>query len=75
MGCEQCAGTGYRGRVGIYEMLCFDDTIRTMVREGATSVQIIQAARKNDFMLMREDGILKVLRGKTTMEELFQVVD
>lgn len=56
-------------------MLTFTDEIRKMIREGSDPKSIIEQARKNDFMLMREDGVLKAMRGKTTLEELFRAVD
>ena len=72
--CEQCGMTGYHGRIGIYEVLALNDTIRTLIREGASPIEIMKAARENDLVLMREDGIMKAMRGKTSLEELFRVV-
>ena len=66
--------TGYHGRIGIYEVLALNDTIRTLIREGASPIEIMKAARENDLVLMREDGIMKAMRGKTSLEELFRVV-
>jgi type II secretory ATPase GspE/PulE/Tfp pilus assembly ATPase PilB-like protein len=61
--------------MGVFEVLTFTDEIRKMIREGSDPKSIIEQARKNDFMLMREDGVLKAMRGKTTLEELFRAVD
>ncbi|MDD2745301.1 MAG: GspE/PulE family protein [Candidatus Gracilibacteria bacterium] len=74
-GCEHCGYTGYKGRMGIYEVLYISDTIRAMIRNGASPVEILAEARKNDLILMREDGVLKAMRGKTSLEEVFSVID
>lgn len=73
--CPECGMTGYRGRIGIYEVLAFNDEIRTLVREWQSPVKIMEAARQNDFILMREDGIMKAMQGKTSLEEIFRVID
>lgn len=74
-GCEHCGYTGYKWRVGIFEVLYFSDAIRSLVREWATPVEILAAGREQDLILMREDGVLKAMRGKTTLKELFGVID
>ncbi len=74
-GCEHCGFTGYRGRLGIYEVLHFNDDIRKLIRDGASPAQILVEARKNDLILMREDGVLKAMRGKTSLEEVFSVIE
>ena len=74
-GCTECGMTWYKGRIGIYEVLNFSDIIRTLIRRGSSPKDIITAARKWDLMLMREDGILKAMQGKTSLDELFKVID
>ncbi len=74
-GCEECGFTGYRGRMGIYEVLHFSPEIRTLIRNGASPAEILTEARKNDLILMREDGVLKAMRGKTSIEEVFSVIE
>lgn len=73
--CHECGMTGYKGRIGIYEVLVFSEEIRTLIREWASPKEIITAARKEDLILMREDGIMKAMQGKTSLEELFKVID
>jgi type IV pilus assembly protein PilB len=73
--CEVCSMTGYKGRIGIYEVLSFSDEIRTLIRGGWSPKEIVDTARKWDLMLMREDGILKAMQGKTSLEELFKVIE
>ncbi len=74
-GCETCGMTGYKWRVGIYEVMSFSEDIRKLIRAGSSPREIIDTARKWDLMLMREDGILKAMQGKTSLEELFKVID
>ncbi len=74
-GCEHCSMTGYKGRIGIYEVLNFSDEIRSLIRAGWSPKEIVDTARKWDLMLMREDGILKAMQGKTSLEELFKVIE
>ncbi len=74
-GCEVCGMTGYKWRIGVYEVLSFTDEIRALIRGGSSPKEIIETARKWDLMLMREDGILKAMQGKTSLEELFKVIE
>ncbi|MFA6090856.1 MAG: GspE/PulE family protein [Candidatus Gracilibacteria bacterium] len=74
-GCEHCGYTGFKGRVGIFEVLHFSSEIRTLIRNGASPAEILEKGREQDLVLMREDGVLKAMRGKTTLEELFSVID
>ena len=61
--------------MGIYEVLHFNDAIRRLIRAGASPAEILTEARNNDLILMREDGVLKAMRGKTSLEEVFSVID
>ncbi len=73
-GCDFCNNKGYRGRIGIYELLCVDDAIKKMVMEEATFDEIRTFARKEKgFKTLREDGISKVRKGITTPEEIMRV--
>lgn len=75
VGCEHCGFTGYKGRLGIYEVLHVNDPIRKLIRDGGSPTEVLVEARKNDLILMREDGVLKAMRGKTSLEEVFNVID
>jgi type II secretory ATPase GspE/PulE/Tfp pilus assembly ATPase PilB-like protein len=55
--------------------MSFTDDIRALIRGGSNPKEIIDAARKWDLMLMREDGILKAMQGKTSLDELFKVIE
>jgi len=69
-GCGRCGQTGYRGRVGIYELLKFDTTIQQLVEQNATSHGLRDAALASGMRLMWEDGMDKARLGQTTLEEI-----
>ncbi|HEV3272282.1 MAG TPA: ATPase, T2SS/T4P/T4SS family [Candidatus Methylacidiphilales bacterium] len=69
-GCDKCRDTGYRGRMGIFEICVLDDEIRSMVNEGLSVSMIRQRARDLGMRTLREDGIRKVLAGMTTPDEV-----
>jgi type IV pilus assembly protein PilB len=73
-GCEACDNTGYKGRVGIYEILVFDDAIRTAVRNGGRNDEIRDLARNNGMKMMQEYALDAVRNGLTTIEEAQRVV-
>ncbi|HYI97776.1 MAG TPA: type II secretion system ATPase GspE [Bryobacteraceae bacterium] len=72
-GCESCFGTGYTGRVGIFELMELNDEIRRKIMAGADAVDLTQSARKNGMRNLREDGWLKVRNGITTVDEVMRV--
>ncbi len=72
-GCTACKQTGYRGRIGIYEVLLTNDQIRELVLQKAPATAIQAAARKNGMRTLREAGLRKVLQGLTTVEEVLRV--
>ncbi len=72
-GCSECGGTGYIGRVGIYEMLVPNREIRTLVENGASAMDIHQASRNAGMKTLREEGIYKILYGITSVDEVIRV--
>jgi general secretion pathway protein E len=72
-GCEQCNGTGYRGRQGIFELMELNDEIRSLVMKGADAGVLTAAALRNGMRPLREDGWLKIENGTTTVEEVVRV--
>ncbi len=72
-GCDHCNGTGYRGRMGIFEIFLISDEIRTMIYENASAARLRSRARAEGMRTMREDGVRKVLAGLTTIEEVVSV--
>ncbi len=72
-GCNACAGTGYRGRTGIYELLSISDELREMVAQRAPLAEIREQARLRGMRSLRHDGLAKAARGITTLEEVLRV--
>lgn len=75
VGCEKCNFTGYKGRIGVYEAIMMDKAIEEIIRENPSEREIKQAARPQGVYDMRQDGIIKVITGVTTLDELERVVD
>jgi general secretion pathway protein E len=71
-GCVECLQSGYRGRTGIYEMIEIDDTLSTMIHDGAGQRTLEKYCRTRSHSL-REDGIRKLLQGETTLDEVLRV--
>jgi type IV pilus assembly protein PilB len=74
VGCDQCNHTGYRGRIGIYEVMRVTDKLRRLVASRVTEDQIRDAAVAGGMITLGEDGLSKVKSGVTTPEELLRVV-
>ncbi len=72
-GCDQCFNTGYRGRIGIFELLVINDSIRRLINRSASAFEIKEEARKFGFKTMFEHGIELIAKGITTPEELLSV--
>ena len=70
VGCEKCRGKGFRGRLGIFEIMVTDDEIRQMINNNATTLQLRHRTRELGMRTLREDGVRKVLAGMTTAEEV-----
>ena len=68
-----CANTGYRGRIAIFEILVLDQKIKMLVQRTYDAFQIKQEALKSGLVTLRRDGIEKVLRGLTSIEEVVRV--
>jgi type II secretory ATPase GspE/PulE/Tfp pilus assembly ATPase PilB-like protein len=74
-GCEKCNFTGYKGRIGIFEAIVTDEEIEKVVRDNPSEREIKKAAEHQDLLSIRQDGVLKVLAGITSLSELKRVVD
>ena len=74
VGCKDCNFTGYRGRIGVYETFLIDDEIERFILTSPSIVDIRELAIKKGMVLMRQDGLIKVLEGITTIEEVERVV-
>jgi len=74
-GCKTCRGIGYSGRTGIFEVLEVSDQIRQIIDKGASGEDIEKVAIKEGMQTMVEDGLMKVVKGITTLEELLRVIN
>src|SRR4029079_4999944 len=74
VGCDQCNHTGYRGRIGIYEVMRITDKLRRLIAARVTEDQIRDTAVSGGMITLGEDGLAKVKSGVTTPEELLRVV-
>ena len=74
-GCEKCGFSGFKGRTGIYEAIISDEKIEAVVKENPSEREIAKAAENQGILNMKEDGIIKVLRGITSLDELGRVID
>ncbi|HLW36719.1 MAG TPA: GspE/PulE family protein [Chthoniobacterales bacterium] len=72
-GCEQCRGTGYKGRMGIFEIFVLDDEVSHMINKRSSTLNLRQRARELGMRTLREDGIRKVLAGVTTADEVISI--
>lgn len=72
--CTNCGGLGFRGRIGVYELLVINDRMRDLVRDKAPISTLRAEARKNGMLYMREEGLRLVVRGVTSVDELMRVV-
>jgi RNA polymerase subunit RPABC4/transcription elongation factor Spt4 len=73
-GCPRCSDTGYLGRTGIYELFVMNDDYRHLITEDYKEAQIFDMARSNGMKTLIEDGVEKVRRGETTLDELLRVI-
>ena len=74
-GCDECNHTGYRGRQGLFEAIMIDNAVAALLVENPSEREIKIAARPQGILDMRQDGVLKVLKGETDLGELSRVVD
>ena len=72
MGCENCNKTGHRGRFGVFEVFVVDDSVRKLIFEKVSGVQLRARAREMGMRSLREDGARKVVAGMTTADEVIK---
>jgi type IV pilus assembly protein PilB len=73
-GCKDCRHTGYRGRLGVFELLVMTERVRTAIQERQSAEQIRRAAIQDGMVALREDALRKVLSGVTTLDEVLRAV-
>lgn len=67
--------SGHKGRTGVYEAIFMDDELGTFLRENPSEGDVVKSVRRQGFLTMAQDGVLKALAGETSLEEVFRVVD
>ncbi|NUP90672.1 MAG: type IV-A pilus assembly ATPase PilB [Candidatus Sumerlaeia bacterium] len=72
-GCQRCSGTGYRGRLALYEIMAIGDKMRDFIMTGATTNQLKKFAIQEGMKSLRQSGLTKIIQGKTTIEEVLSV--
>ena len=74
-GCKECSGLGYKGQIGIFEILKITDEIKDIIlAEKVSENRIKEIAKREGMVSLAQDGIIKALRGITALEEVFRVV-
>jgi type IV pilus assembly protein PilB len=69
-GCDTCGGSGYKGRAGLYEVMAFSPELRRMILKGASTAELQEQAVADGMLTLRMDGIVKIKKGVTTLEEV-----
>jgi type IV pilus assembly protein PilB len=69
-GCDACGGTGYRGRQGLYEVMTLSPEIRRMILKGSSAPELMEQAVEDGMLTLRMDGLMKIKKGVTTLEEV-----
>jgi len=73
-GCARCGNSGYSGRIAIVEVFDINDKIKDIIMDKNKNLRFEDVKKSQDFITMKQDGIIKVLRGETTMEEILRVI-
>jgi type IV pilus assembly protein PilB len=72
-GCRTCGGTGYKGRIALYEVMLFTDALKQLVLEGSSTIEIKAEAIRQGMKTLRMSGVSKIVEGITTVEEVGRV--
>jgi type IV pilus assembly protein PilB len=75
VGCERCKGSGYKGRVGVYQVMAISDEMRRLIMRGGNALEIADQARLEGIRDLRQSGLLKVRQGITSLEEVMAVTN
>ncbi len=73
-GCEQCNGQGYKGRMGIYEVLYMSEAIKKLILAGTASFEIQKVAQQEGMVTLEQDGLIKAIKGETSLEEVYKLI-
>jgi len=75
VGCDRCKGSGYKGRVGVYQVMSISDEMRRLIMRGGNALEIADQARLEGIRDLRQSGLLKVKQGVTSLEEVMAVTN
>lgn len=75
IGCDKCNKTGYKGRIGIFEAILIDESVEKIIQENPSEREIKKATMSQGLLDMKQDGIIKALKGTTSIDELERVID
>lgn len=75
VGCDKCNKTGYKGRVGIFEAILIDESVENIIQENPSEREIKKATAHQGMLDMKQDGVIKILNGLTSLSELQRVID
>jgi len=75
VGCDNCKSTGYKGRVGIYEVMTISDEMRQLIMRSGTALDIAELSQREGIRNLRQSGLLKVKQGVTSLEEIEAVTN
>ena len=70
IGCDHCKGTGYKGRIGVYEVMPITDDMKQLIMRNGNSLDIAEQAQREGVRNLRQSGLLKVKSGVTSLEEI-----
>jgi type II secretory ATPase GspE/PulE/Tfp pilus assembly ATPase PilB-like protein len=74
VGCDRCGGTGYKGRLGLYELMVVTEPLRDLVIRRASTNEMSRTAVEEGMIPLRADGMIKAAKGTTTVEEVLRTV-
>jgi type IV pilus assembly protein PilB len=75
VGCELCKNTGYKGRVGIYQVMPISDEMERIIMKNGTAIDLADQAQREGVKDLRQSGLLKVKKGSTSLEEIEAVTN
>jgi len=75
VGCKKCRFEGYSGRIAVFEVLAMTDSLAELILKEPSEVKILEEAKNQGMITMKQDGILKVLEGVTSIEEVLRVAE
>jgi type IV pilus assembly protein PilB len=75
VGCDECNKTGYKGRIGLYQVMPVSDAMREIIMRGGTSIDLSRQAAAEGILTMRQNGLRRIKEGVTSLEEVLRVTN